>query len=467
MKTNHQSLNLGFRILVALLFFLSILASSSALRSGASAIKITPTQPMPLAGYYSTRLSTGVHDDLYAKALVLESGNDRAALVVCDLITMPRAVVVKARELIGKQTGIPGDRVMISATHTHTGPTLNTGSRRATVDSSGSDLVTSYTLDFLPGKIAEAVVAAEKQLAPARASAAVEKETGMAFNRRFHMRDGSVGWNPGKLNTNIVKAAGPIDPEVSILYLDAGRTNPLAAYVNFAMHPDTVGGLEFSADYAYTLSRLLREYRGPDFITLFANGTCGDINHVNVGWGDPQKGHAEAARLGTILAADVLKAFTHLQPVAVDKLRSRGDMVTLPLAPISDEDQARASNIVSRIGSTPAPKFLDQVFAFKVLDVAARRGEPHQVEVQVIALGDDIAFVSLPGEIFVELGLEIKRKSPFKHTFIAELANGAIGYIPTAHAFDEGNYEPISARCAKGAGEKLVETALQLLRELK
>jgi hypothetical protein len=108
--------------------------------------------------------------------------------------------------------------------------------------------------------------------------------------------------------------------------------------------------------------------------------------------------------------------------------------------------------------------FMEKVEAYKVLDVAAREGKPQEVEVQVIALGDDVVWVSLPGEMFVELGLAIKQASPFRHTFIAELANGAIGYIPNRPAYVEGNYEPISARCAAGSGELLVESAVRQLR---
>ena len=118
-----------------------------------------------------------------------------------------------------------------------------------------------------------------------------------------------------------------------------------------------------------------------------------------------------------------------------------------------------------RIGSRDDPKVLEKVWAFKVLDVYGRDGRPQEVEVQVISLGPDLAWVALPGEIFVELGLAIKQASPFKHTIIAELANGAIGYIPTQRAFAEGNYEPVSARCAAGSGEMLVESANRLLLE--
>jgi hypothetical protein len=111
-------------------------------------------------------------------------------------------------------------------------------------------------------------------------------------------------------------------------------------------------------------------------------------------------------------------------------------------------------------------KFLEKVKAYKVLDVAARQGKPQEVEVQVITLGKALAWVSLPGEIFVELGLSIKAVSPFKQTHLVELANGAIGYIPNRSAYAEDNYEVVSARCAEGSGEMLVTAAVKMLNEL-
>jgi hypothetical protein len=168
-----------------------------------------------------------------------------------------------------------------------------------------------------------------------------------------------------------------------------------------------------------------------------------------------------------VLAGNVFKAYTRLQSLEPQTLRMRSEMIKLALPELKPGDVEAARAIAARVGTTNTPKFLEQVNAFKVLDVAAREGKPQEVEVQVIALGDDLAWVSLPGEIFVELGLEIKKKSPFRHTLIAELANGAIGYIPNKKAYDEGNYEPVSARCAKGSGELLVESALKLLRAAK
>jgi neutral ceramidase len=452
------------RVLIAVFgSWLLVITTHAELRVGAAAVRITPDQPMPMAGYYNTRLSTNTHDELHAKAIVIEQDGTRAAFVVCDLISLPRTVVMQARETISRTTKVPGNNVMISATHSHTGPVLDTGSSRKGAEAKDMTAVREYTAQ-LPIKIAEAVRLAETALQPARLSVAHEQEDHLSLNRRFQMRDGTIGWNAGKLNTNILRAAGPIDPDVAVLYFDSLRTNAIATYVNFAMHPDTVGGLEFSADYPGALSRLIGEYKGTNMVTVFANGACGNINHVDVQWANPQKGHTEALRLGTVLGGHVFKAYTRLHAVNAFALRTRSEIVKLALPELKPGEVEMAREIVSRIGTKNAPKFLEQVNAFKVIDVAAREGKPHEVEVQVIALGDDVAWVSLPGEIFVELGLEIKKNSPFRHTVIAELANGAVGYIPNEKAYDEGNYEPLSARCAKGSGEALVKSALKLLR---
>lgn len=185
-------------------------------------------------------------------------------------------------------------------------------------------------------------------------------------------------------------------------------------------------------------------------------------------WEAPQKGPGEATRIGTILAASVFKAARELKPASGDQLRVAREVVKLPLPAITPEQVQKATAIMQEvISGEKKPAFLDQVDAFKVVDVEGRKGAPWEVEVQVITLGNEVAVVSLPGEIFVELGLDIKKLSPFKHTFIAELANGSIGYIPTKRAYGQGAYEVVSARCAAGSGEILVEAAARLLQKLK
>jgi hypothetical protein len=438
------------------------------LRVGAASVDITPPVGTPMAGYYAERLSKGVHDPLHAKAIVLERGGKKAALVSLDLISTPLAMVEEARREIERTSGILGPDVMISATHAHTGPVLQGTGARASAFGGDNPLALAYH-KRLPAKIAESVRLADRALRSAKVSAGHGQESAISFNRRFHMTDGTVGWNPGKNNPKILKAAGTIDPDVAVVYfeaLDPART-PLATYVNHAVHLDNVGGTEFSADMPATIAELMGRFKGPDMLTVYTSGCCGDINHIDVRWAEPQKGHENAARMGVILAAEVLKTWPRLRPEPVGALRVKSARVKLPLPKITPEDVETARAAVDRLsGKGKPPAFLEQVQAFKVLDVEARQGEPIEVEVQVIALGDRVAWVSLPGEIFVELGLAIKQDSPYQHTIIAELANGAIGYIPSRRAYAQGNYEVVSARCAEGSGEMLVDAAVRLLKEL-
>jgi hypothetical protein len=382
-----------------------------------------------------------------------------------DIITTQREFVQEARRLIGETAGIPGENVMISATHAHTGPVISGASARTAAFGGDQGLAAAYT-KALPGLIAESVRQARAHLAPAKVLAGLGREDSLSFNRRFHMKDGSVGWNPGRLNPNILHPAGPIDPTVPVLHFVSHDGQPLALYVNFSMHLDTVGGLEISADYPYALANLLGAVKGKDMLTLFTLGTAGDINHINVKWAGQPKGHAEAARIGTILAGAVLLTLPGLEEVPDTPLRCLSATVQLPLPQLKPGDLQRARETAARRGKEEKePAFLEVVDAFKIIDVEERRGQPHEVEVQVITLGTGIALVSLPGEIFVELGLAIKQASPFKYTAIAQLANGSIGYVPTRQAWTQGNYEVVSARCGAGSGELLVETASRLLRQ--
>ncbi len=447
---------------ISLLLILASTSVAAELRVGAAAVVITPPEGTPLAGYYGQRGSKLVHDDIQAKAIVLELGSVKAALVVCDLISLPRHIVVDARKLIEKATGIPGANVMLSVTHTHTGPVLNRESSLDELVGATSDLGRRYT-ERLPELIAKSVIDADKKLAPVHAATAIGKEEGLSFNRRFHMKDGTVSWNPAKRHPDIVRPAGPIDPAVNVVYFEHPKAGPVATYVNFAMHPDTTSGDGVSADFPGALSRALGGYRGKDMVTVFANGCCGNINHRDVQWADQRGGPGEANRIGTILAAAVLRTTPDLKPLNADRLTVRSEIVKLPLTKITPEDIAMARDVVKRV-KDPKTTFMEKVKAYCVLDVEARAGQPWEVEVQVIALGDQVTWVSLPGEIFVELGLAIKKASPFPNTLIAELANGSIGYVPNKEAYPQGNYEVVSARCAQGSGELLVEAATRLLK---
>ena len=452
----------------ALLFLVLAAAlpcAASELRVGAASVVITPAHGTPLAGYYEMRTADAVRDDLYAKALVFEQDGARVAVVVCDLITLGRGTVEQARRRVEQTAAIHGSNVPIAATHTHTGPIVPRNSSRELSEGATNAAARQFAAS-LPELIARCVREAAGKLTPVRAFAAVGLEEHLSHNRRYWLRDGTVGWNPPKLGTNVVRPAGPIDPDVAVVYFESLATNALATLVNFAMHPDTVGGTQISADYPGALARRLAAWKGPDMLTVFANGACGNVNHRDLRWLDPQKGPDEAERLGGVLAGAVQRIWPRLVPLTNAAPRARSEIVHLPLPKITETDLERARATVNRLADRQT-KFLDKVDAFKALDVAAREGKPWEVEVQVIALGDQVAIVGLPGEMFTELGLAIKKASPFPITVIAELANGSIGYVPNRSAYAEGNYEVVSARCAEGAGELLVESALKLLRQLR
>lgn len=424
-------------------------------RVGVAATDITPPLGIPMAGYYHARGADGVLDPLFSKAIVLEQDGERVVLVALDIISVTRRITDRAREEIEKTTGIKGNHVMISATHAHTGPQF--AKKQIAID---------YT-ESLPHRIAESVRLANERRQPARLCVANGHCENLAFNRRYFMRDGSVGWNPGKLNPNIVMPAGPSDPAVGILYVEKpqaqGPAQSIATYVNFAMHPDTTGGNKLSADWPGALSRVLAGYHGSNHLTLVANGTCGNINHCDFFWKWPQTSPAEQNRIGTILGAAVFQAYKDLKPLMVGPLRARSEIVELGLPEITPQQLTEAKQMIAATKDDRGANFMKLVRAHRALEVAGREGKPHQVEVQVITLGRDAAWVGLPGEVFVELGLAIKKRSPYKQTFVVELANECIGYIPDRRSYAEGNYEPESTHCAAGSGEKLVEAAVKLL----
>ena len=358
---------------------------------------------------------------------------------------------------------------MISATHAHTGPELANRGKRSSDMGGQSQLAVEYT-EGLPAKITESVRLAHQRLQPAQLSVVRGRCEGLTFNRRYYLRDGTVGWNPGKLNPDIVLPAGPSDPEVGILYIEqpnaSGPTQSIATYVNFTMHPDTTGGSKISADWPGALGRVLASYHGTNHLTLVGNGTCGNLNHFDTSWRWPQGTAIEQHRIATILGASVFQAYKDLKPMPGGPLRAKSETVELALPEITPRQVEDARKTIETTKDDRGANFMKLVRAYRALDIAAREGKPHRVEVQVIALGPDLAWVSLPGEGFVELGLAIKKRSPFPQTLVIELANENLGYIPDRRSYAEGNYEPESARCAAGSGEKLVEVAVSLLTQL-
>jgi hypothetical protein len=416
-----------------------------------------------MAGYFHERLNTGTKDPLKAKAIVFAQGDAHAALVFCDLVSVPASVTVRARQQAAARTGIPAGHIGIAATHSHTGPLFHGPMekilRERAVAEKGKDPHEFGYAAALTNRLVEALVKACEAVAPASLEVGRAEEKGVSFHRRFHMKDGTVRTNPGQGNPDVVRPAGPIDPEVGIL-LARGRAGPVASLTVFACHLDTVGGTDYSADYPFFLERDLRILLGDSFVSLFGAGPCGNINHVDV----TVKERLRTETIGATLARRVAGQLPRLAAVE-PALAVRNARVDVPLQVPTPRQVEEANAARPKVGSRELP-FLKQVETVRVLHLLDLPN-PYPLEVQAFRLGRDVAVVTLPGEVFVELGLAIKRASPFRHTFVVELANDNPAYVPTREAFPQGAYEVENSRVAPGGGEKLVETAVALLEELK
>ena len=438
------------------------------LRVGRAKVRITPPIGSVVGNSYGIQIAAGVTSDLHAKAVVFEQNGLRAAWVTCDLISIHRPILEQTRRLVAERTGIRPEHLIVSATHCHAGPQTHPLFLEA-VGGEARQLSERY-VEELPGMIAESVRLAEVDLQPARMFAGSARENDLAFNRRFLLRNGTVDTNPGRRNPEVIRPMGPVDPEVGIVYIEGTDRRPLVTWVNFALHVAVAGAGKrpfVSADYPHTLSELLGKVKGEQMLTIFTTGMSGNINHLNPALASQAGGEAEAARIGTILAAAVLKAMPGLQPVAPAPLRAVTRAVRAPARPAgSPAEVARAREIVLRHGK--GPTFLEVIHAWRLIDVSTYAPDGFWPgEVQAITFGGDLAIVGYPGDSFVELGFRIKENSPFARTFVSEQSgSGSIGYVPNEKAYPEGSYEVESARLAPGGGEILADAAVRLLTEL-
>jgi hypothetical protein len=459
---------------------------SEPLRAGIAETVITPPNGFPMAGYYHERLATGSRDPLKARAVVFRQGDRAAAFVVADLTGIARDLCVQVRERAAARTGIPARHMVVSATHSHTAPdyTRHFYEYLATEESRRkSDSYAARLLESLAG----AIEAADGAVQPVSIRAGSgEQELPVSFNRRFVMNDGSVRTWQRFSNPAVIRAAGPIDPEIGLLEIRSLRSeSTLGVVSNFALHLDTVGGNRWSADFPYYIEQSLREKYGKDVVSVFATGACGDINHS-----DPTRRDRNSTdMIGEALAATIQDTLPALEGVESPLLQMRTTTVRLPLQDVTRSQLARAQVLIPTATAGGKVDFFDLVGAYKAVMLDQLRhetpiadspkllswglshewkgvGDELPAEVTVMTLGDEVALVFLPGEVFVELGLAIKRGSPYRTTLVIELSNCVeTVYIPTRGAYAGGGYEVANSTLRPGSGEILVETALSLLRE--
>lgn len=465
--------------MIRLLAFLAVLvaiqptsAQDKVFRAGAYAMDITPTQwPVSVNGGMQDRFTDKAHDRLHARCLVLDDGKTKIAFAVCDSCMIPREITDAAKSRAQKTTGIPPERILISATHTHTAPTV-TGVFQSDPDEPYIKLLTE--------KIATGIEKAHANLAPAKIGWAVGKDDTQVFNRRWKMKEGTllndpfggsdrVKMNPGYQNPNLVEPAGPIDPDVSILSVQATDGRPIALLANYSLH--YVGGVPaLSGDYFAAFAERIGNLLGADkvepaFVGIMSNGTSGDINNVNFTKAPMKQAGGEQVR---IVADSVAKAafaahktIKHQPWVPLAMAQKEIELgVRLP----GEKDLSRAKEILAESKKLTT---LPQIYARETVLLSKY---PPRVKalVQAIRVGE-LGIVSTPCETFVEIGLEIKKKSPLRPTFTIELANGYNGYLPTPEHHALGGYETWRARSSylePNASRVITDTLLGLLKEV-
>ncbi|MHC4880734.1 MAG: neutral/alkaline non-lysosomal ceramidase N-terminal domain-containing protein [Planctomycetota bacterium] len=457
-----------------------------AIRVGVAEVDITPPEGFPMAGYYHERLADGVIDPLKAKAIVFRDGDTSAALVVCDLVAVNTDLSREIRKRVEGQTGIAAGHVVVSATHSHTAPDYMKELYLFLGDEPQQPARAEYIDRLITGPV-DAVVAAFEKARPVRLrSGAAAQKTPVAFNRRFVMRDGSVRTWMNHANPDVVRAAGPIDPEIGLLAVEAVESGKLRGVLSsFALHLDTVGGTRWSADYPFFIEQKLRKSFGAEVISIFGTGCCGDINHS-----DPSRRERNKVDfIGKSLGDTIIGQWPELIPVESPRLFVKSQTVHVPLQDATQEEVQHSIDVLGKAAKREKVDFFEHVTAYKklILDHLLRDepyadtashitwglsrslagvGDSLPVDVTVITIGDDVAIVCLPGEVFVELGLAIKQASPFRTTLVVELANAAETiYIPHRAAYAGGSYEVTNSALQPGSGEMLVEAAVTLLRE--
>lgn len=473
-----MSRTMGWLLAFSVAFIASVgQAQERRFRAGAYAQDITPAKfPISVNGGMTDRQATAAHDRLHARCLVLDDGTTKIAFIVCDSCMVPREVTDSAKTQAAKLTGIPADRILISATHTHTAPTV------AGVFQSEPD--EAYQ-KYLAEKIAAGIAKANSQLAPAKIGWGAGTDPTQVYNRRWKVKPGSallkdpfdkgtdrVKMNPGYLHADLIEPAGPIDPEIAFISVQSNKGQQIALLANYSLH--YVGGVPaLSADYFAMFANRMATYLDadkvePPFVGIMSNGTSGNINNVNYGKAGP--GKKESGEQARIVAESVAKA-----TFDAHKKINFHDWVELKMAQkeielgvrLPDEKEVQRAKDILAAAKKPVLTTQPEIYARETV-LMAKYPPKVPVILQAIRIGE-LGIVANPCETFVEIGLEIKQKSPLKQTFTIELANGYNGYLPTPEHHALGGYETWRARSSYlevNAAKAIMATWQELLKEV-
>lgn len=430
---------------------------------GAGEKNITPGIGMGIPGYFGNRKNTGVTDELFAKALVFEKDGTACAIVVCDTINLERQDVLRIRKGISERIPIDPENISVSATHTHTGgPTWE-----------GFNIVLrDYAyIDMLTGAAVDAACDAYNKRKPAKIGFNTDELKGYTHIRRFWMKDGRVLTNPGMDNPDIVKPEGEPDYTLTYARIEGPDGEVIAFLTSYGVHLDTVGGNKISADYPGVLSKLIKEKYGKNTVSVFLTGPCGNTNHIDVKRPETLE-YGIHVKIGEAIFQKIRDGehdikFMEDPEISVDTKRF------LIRFNRPDEGQLRwARNVLDGKPAetdgyeVSSPERM-RIFAKAIIDASESREQVSEVELKAIHIGDAL-IVSWPGEIFVDFGIELRKRLSGRHVIIGELSNGCIqNYIPTFEAYERGGYEPricCATNPEKNTGNLVLKNTLEMLK---
>ena len=462
------------------LFVTLLLLTSTAwaeFRAGAAKVDITPKLwPVQMVGSFHERLADKAHDPLYARAIVCDDGETRLAIVIVDNCLIGRNYLDRAKALAAKRTKVRADRILVAATHTHTAPPGK--DRRTNRDDAAHR---AYFKQLVEG-IAESIVRAGKNLAPAELAHGVALVPEEIFNRRWHMKPGGIAVNPFGSPNDIVRMnpprnlidrpAGPTDPEVHFISLrESGADGrPIALLANYSLH--YVGGLPtggVSADYFGVFAGHIEKALGKDagFVGLMSNGTSGDLNNISFRVPRPrQKPMQRMNEVAQLVADRVLAAHKTVRFSKDVSLAMEQTELTLKNRQPTAKEVAYAEAVLA--GTAPKPlSGLAEAYAHRTLGLANGPRE-EKIILQALRLGE-VGITSIPCEVLCEIGLTLKAKSPLPQaTFTIELANGHNGYLPTPRQHALGGYETWMGTCTLEitASIKIEKALLSMLEKV-
>ncbi len=416
------------------------------IRVGFAEVDITPPVGTHKIGWLRDLITDTVLDPLYARIFVMACGGRTIAFVQLDTLSIRWTQTTAIREQVSKRHGVPGDGIMVSATHNHAGPAVaNCGDVRRD--------------DAYIGQLIEKVVTgfgrAVADMQEAEIGFGSCFEFGVAHNRRVIFRGGTVRTHGTFDDADALCVEGPIDPELAVLAARARDGRLLGAVVNFACHPTHHGaGTALSAGYPGVLAATMKEGGCP--VTLFLNGAAGNL-HTS----DPCAGGADLSmeETGRRLAADAQRVIAEMTFRKTVRLGARSRTVMLPYRELTD---AEIHGTVRGAQRFVDPAIYDRHMPALVQRIRERGTQPAEVQVLFV---DELAVAGIPAEYFVELGLRIKERAHPKHALVVGWANGMVGYVPHKEAFERGGYETTltgSSRMAPQAGDLLAECAIEL-----